>query len=263
MRVAEEVRTVQATRYVTPLREGGSLPGLMEADDDGLYVVKYRGAGQGPRVLIAELLAGEIGRALGLRTPEIVFIEVDGALSKAEPDPEIQDLLRSSAGLNIGIDFLPGALAYWPQTGRVDPEFAARVVWFDALLMNVDRTPRNPNMLIWHGNPWLIDHGASIYVHHATDDIVARADSPFALISEHILLPYAAPLDTVADDLAARLTIPELERIVALIPDDWIAASRFSDPKRARERYVAFFTRRLEYRRRFEEEAERARSRAI
>src|SRR3712207_5316699 len=158
------LRTVRATRYVTPLREGGSLPGLVEADDDGLYVLKFRGAGQGPKALVAEVVAGEIGRALGLPVPELVLIEVDPALGRAEPDPEIQELIEGSGGVNVGVDFLPGSLALdGAAAASLDPALAADVVWFDALVMNVDRTPRNPNILVWHGRPWLIDHGAAIY----------------------------------------------------------------------------------------------------
>jgi hypothetical protein len=253
-----------ATRYVTPLREGGSLPAIVEADDDGLYVVKFRGAGQGPKTLIAELVAGEIGRTLGLRVPDIVFVELDAALSKAEPDPEIQDLLRSSAGLNVGLDFLPGSLAFVPAAqSAIDPAFAAKVVWFDAYVMNVDRTPRNPNLLTWHGNTWLIDHGASLYVHHVTDDILSRAAAPFPQIADHMLLPFAAPLGRVSASLAASLPREEIERIVSVIPDDWILASRMGDPDAVRDRYLAFLQQRLERRSVFEEEAERARTRPV
>src|SRR2546425_6043353 len=161
------LRTVTATRYVTPLREGGSLPALIEADDDGMYVLKFRGAGQGPKALVAELIVGELGRALGLPVPEIVLVQVDPRLGDPEPDPEIHDLIRASAGLNVGLDFLRGALAFSPVVGPIpSPELAAEVVWFDAFTTNPDRTPRNPNILVWHGRPWLIDHGAALYVHH-------------------------------------------------------------------------------------------------
>src|SRR5689334_2332636 len=184
------VRTVTATRYVTPLREGGSLPALCEADDDGLYVVKFRGAGQGPKALAAEIVAGEVARALGLPVPELVLVELDPQLADAEPDPEIQELLAASAGLNVGVDFLPGALPYAPAYAP-DPAGAADVVWFDALVLNVDRTPRNPNLLRWHGRTWLIDHGAALYVHHGAGDALARAGAPFAAIRDHVLLPVA------------------------------------------------------------------------
>ena len=172
------LRTVTATRYVTPLREGGSMPGLVEADDDGLYVLKFRGAGQGPKALAAELVAGELGRALGLPVPELVFIELDPALGAAEPDPEIQELIAASGGRNLGMDFLPGALPFSAKRPP-EPELAADVVWFDSLVLNVDRTPRNPNLLRWHGRLWLIDHGAALYVHHGGGDPVARAGERF------------------------------------------------------------------------------------
>src|SRR3954466_7644461 len=170
------LRTVTATRYVTPLREGGSLPGLVEADDDGLYVLKFRGAGQGPRALVAEVICGELARALGLPVPEQVLVELDPALGAAEPDPEIQDLIAASPGVNLGVDFLPGSLAFAPPCLElVTPARAAEVVWFDALVTNVDRTPRNPNLLSWHGQIWLIDHGAALYLQHQGGDLPAMA----------------------------------------------------------------------------------------
>jgi len=254
-------RTVTATRYVTPLREGGSLPAIVEADDDGLYVVKFRGAGQGPKTLIAELVAGEIGRVLGLPVPDIVFVELDAALSKAEPDPEIQELLKSSAGLNIGLDFLPGSLAFAPAApARIDPVFAAHVVWFDAYVMNVDRTPRNPNLLTWHGKTWLIDHGAALYIHHLSDDFLSRSAAPFPQVADHIFLPFAAPIGDVSSRMASLLPQDAIEHIVCGIPDSWIAASRGSDPDTVRDRYATFLWQRLEKRAVFEEEAERARA---
>src|ERR1700754_644190 len=181
------LRTVTATRYVTPLREGGSLPAIVEADDDGLYVCKFRGAGQGAKALAAEIVAGELARALGLPVPELVLVELDAALAAAEPDPEIQDLIVASAGLNLGVDFLPGALPYLP-TQPPDAELAADVVWLDALITNVDRTPRNPNLLRWHRNLWLIDHGAALYAFHGSDPL-ARARGGFPPIIDHVLLP--------------------------------------------------------------------------
>jgi hypothetical protein len=165
--VSLSLRTVTATRYVTPLREGGSLPAIVEADDDGLYVLKFRGAGQGPKALIAELVAGELGRALGLPVPDIVFVELDAALAGTEPDPEIQDLLKASVGLNLALDYLPGSVMYDPLVERIEPSLASSVVWFDAYITNVDRTPRNANMLMWHKKLWLIDHGAALYFHHS------------------------------------------------------------------------------------------------
>ena len=189
MSIGTALRTVAATRYVTPLREGGSLPGLMEADDDGLYVTKFRGAGQGLRALVAEVIVGELARALGLLVPELVAIELDPVLGAAEPDPEIQELITASAGSNLGVDFLPGALPYVPGGAwEPDPELAAEIVWLDALTTNVDRTPRNPNLLVWHGRLWLIDHGAALYLHHGGLDPAEHAQRPFPLIAQHVLL---------------------------------------------------------------------------
>ena len=258
------MRTVNAARYVTPLREGGSLPAIIEADDDGMYVLKFRGAGQGPKSLIAEVISGEIGRAMGLRVPEIVVIDVAETLSRAEPDPEIQELLRKSAGLNIGIDFLPGSLAYSPRpTDAVHPEFAASVVWFDAYTMNVDRTLRNPNMLVWHGQPWLIDHGASIYVHHLTDQFVERAGAPFPQISDHVLLPWAASVPDAGDRFTQMITPALLSDIIALIPPELIGDGSAADAEKFSEAYLDFFAGRLEQRSQFEQEAERARTRSV
>src|SRR5580765_2422890 len=169
------LRTVTATRYVTPFREGGSLPAIIEADDDGMYVLKFRGAGQGPKALIAELVAGEIARASGLLVPEIVFVELDPDLARTEPDAEIQDLIRASAGLNLALDYLPGSVTFDPLVLRPEATLASRVVWFDAFVSNLDRTPRNTNMLVWHGKLWLIDHGAALYFHHDWSDYLARS----------------------------------------------------------------------------------------
>jgi hypothetical protein len=255
------LRTVRATRYVAPLREGGSLPAVVEADDDGMYVLKFRGAGQGPKALIAELVAGEVGRALGLPVPELVFVELDPALSRAEPDEEIQDLLEASAGLNLALDYLPGSLAFTPHPGAgLDPELAAAVVWFDAFVANVDRTPRNPNLLLWHRRLWLIDHGAALYVHHAwtaATDPTAQAGSRFPRIADHVLLPFAAPLPPLDADLAARLSPETIAAVVALIPDAWLDGA--DAPGRAA--YVAYLTRRLAEPRAWVEEAEAARAR--
>jgi hypothetical protein len=215
------LRTVTATRYVSPLREGGSLPGLMEADDDGLYVVKYRGAGQGPLALVAEIVAGEIGRAIGLPVPEQVLCEVDVALARAEPDPEIKDLIAASGGVNLGMDFLPGALPF-TAAADVDPEWAADVVWFDALMTNVDRTPRNPNLLCWHGRIWLIDHGAALYRQHGAEDFGAEAGRPFPQIRDHVLLPVAASLVDAGARLAPRISIDLVRSVVAQVPGAWL-----------------------------------------
>jgi hypothetical protein len=222
------LRTVTATRYVTPLREGGSLPALVEADDDGLYVVKFRGAGQGPKALAAEIVAGETARALGLPVPELVLVEVDPQLAGAEPDPEIQDLLDASAGINVGMDFLPGALPFTP--GRPpDGELAADVVWFDSLVLNVDRTPRNPNLLRWHGRTWLIDHGAALYVHHGGGDVLAGAGSRFPAIRDHVLLPHAGSLTDADARLIGRLDRSALEAIAELVPAAWLGDAPYAE----------------------------------
>src|SRR3954462_14262055 len=218
--VFRAVRTVSATRYVTPLREGGSLPGLVEADDDGLYVVKFRGAGQGPKALVAELLAGELARRLGLPVPELAYVEVDPVFARAEPDPEIQDLVEASAGLNVGLDFLPGALAFDCAVDgpALDPSLAAAVVWLDALVTNVDRTPRNPNLLTWHGRLWLIDHGAALYLQHGADALIPLAHRPFPAIGDHVLLPHAGSITDADARLAPRTGDGRLDEIVGAVP---------------------------------------------
>jgi HipA-like kinase len=259
------IRTVAATRYVTPLREGGSLPAIVEADDDGLYVLKFRGAGQGPKVLIAELLCGELGRALGLPIPEIVFVELDAALGQNEPDGEIQALVTASAGLNLGLDYLPGSLAFDPLTvPSIDPTAASAIVWFDAYLMNVDRTPRNPNLLMWHRKLWLIDHGAALYFHYTWADYLARAASRFAAIRDHILLPAASEIGTADAALAPRITPELIEALVAAIPDTWLGVEpAFADVTAHRAAYVEFLLRRLAAPRAFVEEAIDARTRGL
>ncbi len=263
MIVSKELRSVLATRYVTPFREGGSLPGLVEGDDDGLYVVKFRGAGQGLKSLVAEVIVGEIGRALALRVPDIVSIEIDPILGNAEPDPEIHDLLKASAGSNVGLDFLPGSLTYSPAgSSPVDPDMAAAIVWFDAYVMNVDRTARNPNVLTWHRDLWLIDHGAALYVHHMPDTMLAKTALPFGPISEHVLLPVAAPINQVADDLRARLTDDVIHRVVGLVPDDWFESDG-RDPDIARTLYRSFLMARRDAHQVFEMEIERVRPRAV
>lgn len=254
-------RQVTATRYVTPLREGGSLPGLLEADDDGLYVVKFRGAGQGPRALVAEWLAGEIARALDLPVPELVVIDVDPGIGDAEPDEELQDLVHRSGGLNLGLDFLPGALPFNPAADPVvDPDFAARVVWFDAFVTNPDRSVVNPNLLDWHGRTWLIDHGAALYVHHTWRDPDEHAARAFERTRDHVLLPYAAALATVDAGLAARLDGGLFERLAAAIPDAWLPDDGIGGDATAQRRaYVRYLDRRLAGRAAFVEEADRAR----
>ncbi|MFN8534969.1 MAG: HipA family kinase [Dehalococcoidia bacterium] len=256
------LRTVTATRYVTPLREGGSLPGLVEADDDGLYVLKFRGAGQGPKALIADLVAGEIARVLGLPTPELVRIELDPALGDAEPDFEIRRLLEQSGGLNLGVDFLPGSLPFSPAVRPPpDPDFAADVVWFDALVMNVDRTVRNPNLLTWHRRVWLIDHGAALYIHHTWHDPLQHALGLFTPIRDQVLLPFAGSIEAADKRLAPLLDEARLTAILAEVPDGWLADDQRT-PDERRNDYLDYLVKRLEHPRRFVEEAERARSAA-
>jgi hypothetical protein len=255
------LRTVQATRYVTPLREGGSLPAIVEADDLGMYVVKFRGAGQGPKALVAEVIGGQIGQALGLPVPDIVAVEIDPALGRNEPDPEIQDLIAASTGLNAGLDYLPGSLTVAAAVNLpINAEQAADIVWFDAYISNVDRTPRNPNLLLWHRKLWLIDHGASLYLHHSWTDPVAMAGAKFAAIREHILLPVAAAIPDADARLRDRLRPEVIEEIVAGVPDVWFEGqSPFATPAEHRAAYEAYLTRRLALSAEFVEEAERAR----
>jgi hypothetical protein len=256
------LRTVSATRYVMPLHEGGSLPAIVEADDDGMYVLKFRGAGQGPKVLIAELIAGEIARALGLPVPELVFIDLDADLARTEPDPEIQDLLRASAGLNIALDFLPGAVMFDPVAMQPDGQLASEIVWFDAFVSNVDRTARNTNMLVWHRQLQLIDHGAALYFHHDwSKDTLQRSRDPFPRIKEHVLLQFADALEQADEHLSARLTSDLIRGIVAQVPDEWLGHQpEFASQQAHREAYVTYLLRRLETPHTFIEEALRARS---
>jgi hypothetical protein len=250
-----QLRRIEATRYVTPLREGGSLPALVEASDDGLYVLKFRGAGQGPRALVAEVVAGELARALGFAVPELALVELDPALARAEPDPEIQDLLEASAGLNLGVDFLPGALPFSPAAGPApDAELAAGVVWLDALVTNVDRTARNTNMLLWHGRLWLIDHGAALYFHHAGAREAGHERTAFPAIAEHVLLPFAASLFDADARLAPQVTPELLEDVVAAVPTEWLGGD---DPPM----YVEYLLGRLAEPRAWVDEAEAARER--
>ena len=213
-------------RYVIPLREGGSLPALVEADDEFLYVLKFRGAGQGTKALIAELIAGELARALGLRVPELVFANLDAAFGRSEPDEEIQDLLRASEGLNLALHYLSGAITFDPILNTIDAHLASQIVWLDAFIMNVDRTARNTNMLMWHKKLWLIDHGAALYVHHTGPNWPELSGRPFTQIKDHVLLPRATELDAVDADFRQRLTTEHIQAIVGLIPDDWLT----SDP---------------------------------
>jgi hypothetical protein len=249
------LRTVTATRYVMPLREGGSLPGLVEADDDGMYVMKFRGAGQGAAALVAEVIAGELARSLGMPVPELVVACLQAELARAEPDQEIQELAQASVGANLGVDFLPGALPFTPAAAAaVDPATAADVVWFDALVINVDRTPRNPNLLVWHGRTWLIDHGAAFYRQHGDAPLAQSARAPFGHIRDHVLLGRAQPIadaDARLADVAARA----VSSSVASVPDQWLG----DEPEAQREDFEAFLNDRLETPRTFVAEAEDAR----
>jgi hypothetical protein len=258
-------RTVNATRYVLPLREGGSLPAIVEADDLGLYVVKFRGAGQGPLALAAELVVGEIGRALGLSVPEIVFPEIDPALGRNEPDAEIRHLLKASAGLNLALDYLPGSTMFDPAArDRVSAAEASLAVWFDAFTMNVDRTPRNANLLMWHRRLYLIDHGAALYVHHNWATMMEKASSPFAEIAQHVLLPWATEIEKAGAIARTRLNAEVFAGIVAQIPDAWletIPGEQSADEKRGA--YADFLVRRLAAAKIFEQEAIDAHARLV
>lgn len=257
------LRTISATRYVTPLREGGSLPAIVEADDAGLYVLKFRGAGQGPKVLTAELIAGELARAAGLRMPELVFVDLAADFARTEPDPEIQHLIKSSAGLNLALDYLPGSVTFDPVVDRPDGRLASQIVWFDAFCSNVDRTARNANMLMWHKQLWLIDHGAALYFHHGWSG-EDRSRDPFSRIKDHILLKFADVLPDVDTELSARLAPDVIRAIVQQVPDDWLLADKsFATPQAARDAYIHHLTRRLEAPRPFLEEALRARSQLL
>lgn len=258
------IRTVTVTRYVTPLREGGSLPAVVEGDDLGTYVLKFRGAGQGPKVLIAELIAGEVARVLGLPMPRVVFAELDPILARSEPDPEIKDLIEASAGLNLAIDYLPGAFAYDPSTdGPPSPATASDIVWFDAFLSNVDRTARNTNLLTWHQRLWLIDHGASLYFHFAGPEYAARAQGRFPEIRKHVLLPYASELSESDARLSALLTTDHLDLIVASIPVDWLTDASFAGPEEQRAAYAHYLHQRMDGPHAFVQEAIDARAKLL
>jgi hypothetical protein len=236
---------VRATRYVLALREGGSLPGIVEADDLGTYVVKFRGAGQGRKALVAEVVVGELGRRLGLPVPELVVLHLDSSMASAEPDEEVQDLLRASHGSNLGMDFLPGSLGIERPVG-VDPALASQVLWFDALTQNVDRSWRNPNLLRWHGTPWLIDHGAALYFHHDWSTRETAATRPYPTARDHVLLPVAASARAAHDLLAPRVTPALLADVLALVPDEWLGGEAgFSGAAEVREAYADVLTRRL------------------
>jgi len=259
------LRTVNVTRYITPLREGGSLPALVEADDGFMYVVKFRGAGQGIKVLIAELIVGELARALGLRLPELVFCELNEAFGRTEPDEEIQDLLKASVGQNLALHYLAGASTFDPLVTKVEPALASLIVWLDCLTLNVDRTARNTNMLIWHKELWLIDHGAALYVHHTGPEWAQpRPPRPFSQGRDHVLLPQASELAAADATGHARLTPEVLRAIVALVPDEWLTdESSPLAPAERREEYVRFLTARVAASEVFVQEAQNARHAAI
>ena len=255
------LRTVNVTRYVTPLREGGSLPAIAEADDGFLYVLKFRGAGQGVKALIAELIGGEIARTLGLKVPEIVFAQLDSAFGRTEPDEEIQDLLKASVGLNLGLHYLSGAITYDPAVTAVPSLPASQIVWLDSLLTNVDRTARNTNMLVWNKELWLIDHGAALYFHHSWDQWEQQALKPFVQVKDHVLLPWASELDRVDAAFGLILTPERIRSIVDLIPDEWLTggAANTASPSERRQVYAQFLSSRVAASEIFVKEAQHAR----
>ena len=258
------IRTVNVTRYITPLREGGSLPALAEADDNFNYVLKFKGAGHGTKALIAELLGGEIVRALNLPVPELVFANLDEAFGRTEADEEIQDLLQGSQGLNLALHYLSGAINFDPVVTTVDAKLASQIVWFDAFISNVDRTFRNTNMLIWHKELWLIDHGAALYFHHAFTDPAGHALTPFALIKDHVLLPQASLLKEVDAEYKALLTEPVIRSIVTLLPDEWLQWDGVEQSAaEVREIYCQFLLVRLQNSEIFIKQAQHARQALI
>ena len=255
-----ELRTVNVTRYIMPLREGGSLPALAEADDSFKYVVKFRGAGHGTKALIAELIGGEVARVLGFRVPELVFLNLDEAFGRSEGDEEIQDLLQGSRGLNMGLHFLSGALPFDPVVTEVDEKLASQVVWLDALLTNVDRTVKNTNMLMWHKELWLIDHGASLFFHHSWVNWHKHALSSFTQVKDHALLPLAGKLDEVDAEFRKLLTSEKIREIVDLIPESWIEwRDKDETPQDIRDIYYRFLKERIEHSEIFVKEAQHAR----
>jgi hypothetical protein len=254
------LRTVNVTRYVVPLREGGSLPAIVEADDGFLYVLKFRGAGQGIKALIAELIGGEIARTLGFKVPEIVFANVDEAFGRTEADEEIQDLLKFSVGINLALHYLSGAISFDPTVTLVNSILASQVVWLDCLITNVDRTPRNTNMLTWYKELWLIDHGAALYFHHAWNNWEEQALRPFAPVKDHVLLPWANELEKIDESFRAILTPDRIHAIVSLIPDEWLMAdSPPMTPIEKRNAYEQFLNTRLSTSNIFVKEAQHAR----
>ena len=260
----KDFRTVTVCRYIAPLREGGSLPALAEADDDFKYVLKFRGAGHGVKALIAEYLGGEIARLLGLRVPELVFANLDEAFGRTEGDEEIQDLLQGSKGLNLALHFLSGAINYDPAVNTIHEDSASRIVWLDAFITNVDRTFRNTNMLMWHKELWLIDHGASFYFHHSWTNLEKQAQTPFSLIKDHVLLPQATQLDAINAEYTNLLSEENLKEIVAGLPDEWLQWQETEEtPEEIRTAYLKFLMIRLEHSQIFIKEAQNARQALI
>ena len=259
-----EIRTVNVIRYITPLREGGSLPAIAEADDSFLYVVKFRGAGQGRKALVAELIGAEIARALGLKVPEIVFANLDEAFGRTEPDEEIQDLLKASVGLNLGLHYLSRSITYDPAVSTVEPKLASQIVWLDCLLTNVDRTARNTNMLTWYKELWLIDFGASLYFHHSWNNWKEQAEKPFVLVKDHVLLPQASELDLVNTEFKKILTKDLIENIITAIPEVWLKdETAFQSIEEHRQAYVDFLLTRIAHSENFVNEAKHARESII
>jgi|SRR6266545_659271 len=255
------IRTITATEYVTPLREGGSLPAIVEGDDDGTYVLKFRGAGQGAKALVAELVSGEIARALELPVPEIVFAQLDARMAKTEPDREIQELLQKSEGLNLALDYLPGSITFDPLVARPiegKSRLASSIVWFDALVTNVDRSAKNTNLLVWHRNLWMIDHGATLIFHHHWDDnYLKRSRKPFKQIKDHVLLRWATEISESDAELTAKITPSGIEKIVDAIPESWL------DDQSHRAGYREYLLHRLESPREWVEDAIRAQTRSV
>jgi hypothetical protein len=261
---AVSLRTVNVTRYLQPLREGGSLPALAEADDDFKYVLKFRGTGHGVKTLISELLGGELARMLGLKVPELVFANLDEAFGRTEGDEEIQDLLKASQGLNLALHFLSGAITFDPVVTKVDELLASKIVWLDSLIMNVDRTFRNTNMLMWHKELWLIDHGSSLYFQYNWETWKEKSQGPFSFLKDHVLLSRATKLDEVNHEFKGCLTDDKLKAIVELIPKDWLQwQDQAEAPQELREIYFQFLKNRLSYSDQFTKEAKDVRSTLI
>lgn len=260
----QHLRSVSVTRYITPLREGGSLPAIAEADDGFKYVIKFRGAGQGVKALIAELIGSEMARILGLRVPELVYAHLDEAFGRSERDEEIQDLLKFSRGLNLGLHYLSGAITYDPLVTEIDAQEASRIVWLDAFLTNIDRTFNNTNMLSWRGELWLIDHGAALYFHHQADQWEQQIDHPFPRIADHVLLDKASELEEADRYCSSQLPPKTLQALVSLIPDDWLQWRETDrSPDQIRTMYVEYLTRRMQYSQQFVKTAQDARSAII